>query len=342
MVGPTLTAPIRIGLVGFGYWGPNLARNLAEMDGIILGRISDPSRERRQLAAIRYPGVTASENAFDTITAGDIDAVVLATPVATHFALTLAALKAGKDVLVEKPLAATRAEAEALGELAEREGRVLMVDHTYAYAGPVVKMAELVGVGELGEVCYYDSTRINLGLFQNDVSVIWDLAVHDLSILQHVLRRRFETIQTTGTATWGSPFESVAHITLGLAGDIQAHLNVSWIAPVKIRQTIIVGDRKMLLYNDLENDEKIKIYDRGVVFEPDRRLALLREYRIGDMHAPKVDRHEPLARVCEHFLSCVRERTPPRTGAREAIEVIQALEAAEWSLRHDGKKAKLA
>lgn len=336
-----MTSSTRIGLVGFGYWGPNLARNLAEQDGAVLTRIADASPARRHLAASRYPAAVVSDNALDVLCGADVDAVVVATPVAAHFGLAQAALKAGKDVLVEKPLALTHGEAEALGELAEREGRVLMVDHTYAYAGPVVKMAELVDGGELGDVCYYDSTRINLGLFQNDVSVIWDLAVHDLSILQHVLKRRFETVQSTGASTWGSPFEAVAHITLGLSDNTQAHLNVSWIAPVKIRQTILVGDRKMLLYNDLENDEKIKIYDRGVVFEPDRRLALLREYRIGDMHAPKVDRVEPLARACQHFLSCVRERRSPRTGATEAIEVIRVLEAADWSLRNDGKKVVL-
>ena len=227
-----------------------------------------------------------------------------------------------------------------LVEVAQREARVLMVDHTYVYAGAVRKIAELIDRGDLGEIRYYDSLRINLCLFQTDVSVIWDLAIHDVALLQFLLRRRFLSLQATGGCHLGEGVESVAHLTLGLDGEAQAHVNVSWISPVKLRQTIIVGDRKMLLYDDLEPDEKIKIYDRGVVFDEDRP-ALLRDYRIGDMWAPRVDRREALAGVCTHFAECVRDRKTPLTGGAEGLESVRVLEAAQWSLRHTGQLVKL-
>jgi predicted dehydrogenase len=331
---------LRVGLVGFGYWGPNLARNLGEVAGVALAAVADSRPERRQAAGARHPGIQLFEDPADLIARADIDAVVIATPVATHYELGLAALKAGKDVLVEKPLAATGAEAEMLVEVAQREQRVLMVDHTYVYAGAVRKIAELIDSGELGEIRYYDSLRINLGLFQNDVSVLWDLAIHDIALLQFLVRRRFLSVQATGGCHLGEGLESVAHLTLGLEGGAQAHVNVSWISPVKIRQTIIVGDRKMLLYDDLEPDEKIKVYDRGVVFDQDRP-ALLRDYRIGDMWAPRVDRREALAGVCAHFADCVRTRAQPLTGGAQGRESVRVLEAAQWSLRHTGRLVTL-
>ena len=331
----------RVGLAGFGYWGPNLARNLNDLPGVTLAAVADSRPDSRAVALQRFPGIRALDQALEMTALPDLDAIVVATPVSTHFDIALAALKEGKDVLVEKPLAATRAEAETLAEVADREGRVLMVDHTYAYSGAVRKIAELIGAGELGAICYYDSIRINLGLFQNDVSVVWDLAVHDVSLLQFLLRRKFRTAQATGGRHFGTTRESVAHVTLGLDSGTQAHLNVSWIAPVKIRQTIIVGDRKMLLYDDLEPDEKIKVYDRGVVFEPNRPTNLLREYRIGDMWAPRVDRGEALAAVCRHFVDCIRTREAPITGASEGVEVVTVLEAVERSLRQGGREVAI-
>jgi predicted dehydrogenase len=331
---------LRVGLIGFGYWGPNLARNLGEIRGVTLVAVADHRPERREAVAARHHGVALVEDPADLIARPDVQAVVVATPVATHYELGLAALKAGKDVLIEKPLAATGAEAEMLAEVANREGRVLMVDHTYVYAGAVRKIAELIERGELGAIRYYDSLRINLGLFQNDVSVIWDLAIHDVALLQFLLRRRFVTVQATGGCPLGDGLESVAHVTLGLEGGAQAHVNVSWIAPVKLRQTIIVGDRKMLLYDDLEPDEKIKVYDRGVVFDEDRP-ALLRDYRIGDMWAPRVDRREALVGVCAHFVDCVERRQRPLTGGPEGLESVRVLEAAQWSLRHAGRLVTL-
>ena len=331
---------LRVGLIGFGYWGPNLARNLGEIRGVTLAAVADRSSARREAAGARHPGTFLFDDPVELIARPDIQAVVVATPVATHYELGLAALEAGKDVLIEKPLAATGAEAEMLVEVAQREARVLMVDHTYVYAGAVRKIAELIDRGELGEIRYYDSLRINLGLFQTDVSVIWDLAIHDVALLQFLLRRRFLSVQATGGYHLGEGVESVAHLTLGLDGDAQAHVNVSWISPVKLRQTIIVGDRKMLLYDDLEPDEKIKVYDRGVVFDEDRP-ALLRDYRIGDMWAPRVDRREALAGVCAHFVDCVRRRARPLTGGAEGVESVRVLEAAQWSLRHTGQLVKL-
>ena len=327
---------LRVGLIGFGYWGPNLARNLSEIRGLTLAAVADKRPDRREAVAERYSGAQLFEDPAELVSRPDIDAVVVATPVATHYELGLAALKAGKDVLIEKPLAATGPEAEMLVEVAQRERRVLMVDHTYVYAGAVRKIAELIDRGELGEIRYYDSLRINLGLFQNDVSVMWDLAIHDIALLQFLLRRRFVTVQATGGCHLSEGMESVAHMTLELEGGAQAHINVSWISPVKIRQTIIVGDRKMLLYDDLEPDEKIKLYDRGVAFDEDRP-ALLRDYRIGDMWSPRVDRREALAGVCAHFADCIRTRAEPLTGGAQGIESVRVLEAAEWSLRHTGQ-----
>jgi predicted dehydrogenase len=331
---------LKVGLIGFGYWGPNIARNLGEVRGVTLAAVADRRRERCEAVGARYPAVALFDDPAELFARPDIDAVIVATPVATHYELGLAALKAGKDVLIEKPLAATGAEAEMLVEVSQREGRVLMVDHTYVYAGVVRKIAELIDGGELGEVRYYDSLRINLGLFQTDVSVIWDLAIHDVALLQFLLRRRFLSVQATGGCHLGEGLESVAHLTLGLEGGAQAHVNVSWISPVKLRQTIIVGDRKMLLYDDLEPDEKIKVYDRGVVFDEDRP-ALLRDYRIGDMWAPRVDRREALAGVCNHFVDCVRRRAQPLTGGAEGLESVRVLEAAQWSLRHSGQLVQL-
>jgi predicted dehydrogenase len=265
----------------------------------------------------------------------------VATPVSTHFDLVVAALKGGKDVLVEKPLAMSVPEAARLVEVAQQESRVLMVDHTYVYSGAVRRMAELIDSGELGDVCYYDSIRINLGLFQTDVSVVWDLAVHDIALLQFLLRRKFLSVQATGGCHLGGRLENVAHLTVGVEGGAQAHVNVSWISPVKIRQTIVVGDRKMLIYDDLEPDEKIKVYDRGVVFDQDHRAALLPDYRIGDMWAPRVDRREALRNVCAHFLECVERRSDPVTGGEQALEIVRVLEGAERSLRADGRRIAL-
>lgn len=332
---------LRLGLVGFGYWGPNLTRNFSAIQDVALVAVADSRPERRAAAAASHRDVRAFADAAEMIASAELDAVVVATPVSTHFDLALAALKSGKDVLVEKPLASSTEEAKTLVEVANREGRILMVDHTYVYSGAVRKIAELVDGGHLGEIRYYDSIRINLGLFQNDVSVIWDLAAHDISILQFLLHREFSTVQATGGRHLGDGIENVAHLTLGLEGGGQAHINVSWIAPVKIRQTIIVGDRRMLLYDDLEPDEQIKVYDRGVVFDPERRPALLPEYRIGDMYAPRVDRREALANVCEHFVDCVRHRRCPLTGGPEGLATVRVLEAAEWSLRHVGQRVTL-
>lgn len=332
---------VRVGVVGFGYWGPNLARNLREAAGGHLAAIADSRPERRALAAKKHPGVPLYADAGELIASADVDAVAIATPVSTHFELGLSTLKSGKDLLVEKPLAGSAAEAARLVEMAERDGRVLMVDHTYVYTGATDKIAQLIDSGEIGDVCYYDSIRINLGLYQDDVSVVWDLAVHDISMLQFLLRRRFETVQATGGRHLGSARESVAHLTLGLAGGVQAHVNVSWISPVKIRQTILVGDRKMVLYDDLEPDEKVKVYDRGITFDAERRPSILPEYRIGDMYAPRIDRREPLARVCEHFIECVEQRRRPLSSGLEGLEIVRVLEAADRSLAEHGRQVRL-
>jgi predicted dehydrogenase len=333
-----------IGVIGYGYWGPNLARNPAEQPEARLEAVADAQEARLRLAARRYPGVAAHRDGLALIANRRVDAVAIATPVAAHYALAKAALDAGKHVLVEKPLAASAAEAEELVELAAKKRRVLMVDHTFVYNGAVKKIADLVGANALGEIYYYDSVRVNLGLFQSDVNVLWDLAVHDLSIMDYVLAAKPIAVSATGMGHLPGRPENVAFLTLYFDNPaLIGHVHVNWLAPVKIRRTLIGASERMVVYDDLEPSEKVEVYDRGVAPQgaAAEMHAALTSYRLGDMLAPRLETAEPLAVEAGHFVDCVVNGTRPITDGEAGTRVVRVLEAASRSLTERGRPVEI-
>src|SRR5712691_70955 len=258
---------LNVGLVGYGYWGPNLARNLAEADGVRLTMIADARPECRRAAERRHPGVKTCADATSLIGSSDVDALVIATPLATHKPLAAEAIDRGKHVLVEKPIAASRKDAETLAELAEKRGVCLMVDHTFVYTGAVRKIRSLIDAGDLGPLLYLDSVRVNLGLFQQDSNVIWDLAVHDLSVMDYLIDAKPVAVSADGTAVAGYAHENIAYITVHFDNGFLAHFHVNWLAPVKIRHMLIGGRQRMLVYDDMDPSEKVRVYDKGVDFD---------------------------------------------------------------------------
>ena len=328
---------IGVGIIGYGYWGPNLLRNFAERDDVTVRACADLSPERRAVAGQRHPGVRITADADAVLTDPAIDAVVIATPVSTHYALARTALEHGKHVLVEKPMTDRSADAEALLALAERQRRVLMVDHTFVYTGAVRRMRAIIDSGELGELHYLDAVRVNLGLFQTDVDVLWDLAPHDLSILAHLVPQPPRAISAAGAHHTGSGLVDVAYMTLHYANNFIAHLHVNWLSPVKVRRMLIGGSRRMLVYDDVEPSEKLRVYDRGIeVATRESMHRTLVDYRLGDMWAPKVDLREALAVECEHFIDCVRGAAVPVTGGEVGLRIVRWLEAASRSLAEGG------
>lgn len=335
---------ISFGIVGYGYWGPNLARNVAEATGARLAAIADKQPSALQKAGSRYPGVSLYSDWMELINDPDVEAVVVATPVSSHFEIAHAALLAGKHVLVEKPMTTTSAEARILIHEAARRGRILMVDHTFVYTPAVRKIRELIADGSLGDIYYYDSTRVNLGLFQSDVNVIWDLAVHDFSILEFLLQERPAAISASGVNHIAGRPENIAHLTLFYDSGTVAHLNVNWLAPVKVRQTLIGGSRKMIVYNDLEASEKIKVYDRGVdcAISGDKQKQLRVSYRMGDMWSPHLSVREALLTEIEHFVDCITQKRAPNTPGESGLRVLEMLEAAMQSLKQRGAPVELS
>jgi predicted dehydrogenase len=335
---------IGVGVIGYGYWGPNLVRNFADLDRCRVAAVCDLDRARLAHAARRYPGIATTTDARALITNPGVDAVVISTPVAAHYDLARAALEAGKHVLVEKPLAATGEQAERLIELAAARGRVLMVDHTFVYTGAVRKIRELATQGELGDIYYYDSVRINLGLFQHDVNVMWDLAVHDLSIMDYVLQRRPRAVSATGLAhVPGSP-ANIAYLTMFFDAPVIAHVHVNWLAPVKVRQTLIGGSRRMIVYDDLEASEKVKVYDRGISVNPspENLYQMKVGYRAGDMWAPQLAVTEALHTEATHFLDCIDRGLPPETSGEAGLRIVRLLEAATASMGNQGRPVEIA
>jgi predicted dehydrogenase len=341
---PGLDEPVGVGVIGAGYWGPNLVRNFSENERAAVRAISDLRAERLRLMGLRCPGARLTERGAEVIRAPDVDAVAITTPVSTHFELARAALEAGKHVLVAKPLAATSAEAEALIELAREADRTLMVDHTFVYTGAVRKIGELMAAGALGDLYYIDSVRVNLGLFQHDVNVIWDLAAHDFSIIQHLVGREPRSVSATGACHSDSGLADVAYVTLEFEDNLIAHCHINWLSPVKIRQTLIGGSEKMLVWDDLAADEKVKVYDRGITLSPGDEgfYNRLVDYRIGDVWTPQLDRREALAVEVDHFLDCVRGLAEPVSGGAVGRQVVRLLEAAGASLRERGRAIELA
>ncbi len=334
---------IRIGVIGYGYWGPNMVRNFSEAPGSQVVMVSDLRPQRLSLVQSRYPAISVTTNASELIKASNVDAVVIASPVISHFQLAMEALQAGKHVLVEKPLTSTSSQAQSLIDEAERQRRVLMVDHTYVYTGAVRKIYDLTATGELGNLYYYDSVRVNLGLFQHDVSVLWDLAVHDVAIMDYIVPFKPQAVSATGIShVPGSP-EDVAYLTLFFDNNLIAHIHVNWLAPVKIRRTLIGGSQKMIVYDDLEPSEKIKVYDKGINVpeQPDNVYQILIGYRIGDMWAPNLDTTEALNTEALHFLHCIEQDEKPITDGYAGLQVVKILEAATLSLKEKGQPIKL-
>ena len=330
---------MRVGVIGYGYWGPNLVRNLAQTDGVDVVWCADQRAECRNLARKRHPQLNVTPNADDLFKDETLEAVAVATPLATHYSLVKPALEHGKHVLVEKPMAASVREGEELMALAQKKGLVLMVDHTFIYTGAVRKIKEIIGVGELGNLYYFDSVRVNLGLFQHDSDVLWDLAPHDLSILTHLVKERPKCVSAVGSDHTGSGFVDMAYLTVHFPNHFIAHVHVNWLSPVKIRQVLISGDRRMLVYNDMEPSEKVRVYDSGVTVTTREGIyGTLVDYRTGDMWAPKLEFREALATECAHFVECVRLKKMPWTNAEAGLMVVRLLEAADQSLAADGKR----
>ena len=334
-------------MIGYGYWGPNLVRNFSEAAGSRVVAVSDLREERLDRVRERYPAVRTTGDYRELLADAAVDAVVVATPVATHYRLAMAAIEAGKHVLVEKPLALGSVEAAALIETARRRGVVLMVDHTFVYTGAVQKIKELVDGRRLGRLLYYDSVRVNLGLFQHDVDVLWDLAVHDLSIMDFVLGRPPRAAAAAGVAHVPGQPVNTAYLTCYFDDDLIAHFHVNWLAPVKIRRTLLGGDRQMIVYDDLEPSEKVKVYDKGITVGNgrgggnERAYELLVGYRAGDMYAPRLSLAEALQVEAAHFVDCVRTGREPVTGGEAGLRVVRILEAATQSLAERGRVVEL-
>ncbi len=334
---------ISIGVVGYGYWGPNLVRNFAELPGAKLAAVADLDQRQLKLVGQRYPGVATTTDLQDILRNPKIDAVAIATPVSTHFEIAMAALRAGKHVWLAKPMTETSLQARQLVDEAEKRKRVLLVDHTFVYTGSIRKIAEVVQSQQMGQLYYYDSIRVNLGLFQRDVNVISDLAAHDFSILDHLISEKPVAVSAAGSHHFRGTPENLAYITLFYDSGLIAHVNVSWLAPVKVRQILIGGSERMITYNDLEPSEKVKIYDKGISFTDDpRQIQEMRVgYRIGDMWAPKLDGTEALRVEGDHFVSCITGGTPPRTDGRSGQRVVELIEAATSSMRGKGETIHL-
>ena len=329
---------ITFGIIGYGYWGPNLARNFAEAPGGCVGFVTDVRAERLAQLTTRYPGVKVSTDYRDLLNDPAVDAVAVATPVSTHFDLAMAALRAGKHVLVEKPMTSTSDQSLMLIDEAEKRGLVLMVDHTFVYTNAVRKIRELTQGGDLGEIYYYDSVRINLGLFQHDVNVLWDLAVHDLSIMDYVLGQTPVSVSATGLSHVNGEPENIAYMTMFFDGKLIAHVHVNWLAPVKVRRTLLGGSRRMIVFDDLEASEKIKVYDRGISVNPspENVYQMLIGYRAGDMWAPQLPLAEALQVEARHFIECIEQRKRPTTDGHAGLRVVRLLEAATLSMAQRG------
>lgn len=339
----SLLPVVGMGVIGYGYWGPNLVRNFTKAEGIEVVGVSDVDHRKLYAARRLSPGITETTDYRDMLKDRRIDAVAIATPVGTHYEIALAALRAGKHVLLEKPMAQTSAQARHLIEEAERRRRVLMVDHTFIYTPAIRKIRDLIRERAIGDIYYYNSTRASLGLFQSDVNVLWDLAVHDISIIQFIFDETPVAVSATAVShVAGSP-ENLAHIALFFPDDCVAHIGVNWLSPIKIRQILIGGSSKMILFDDLEATEKIKVYDKGVVVNgPGQNAHQLRiGYRAGDMWAPHLPAKEALETEAEHFIACIRGTEAPMSGGISGLQVVEILEAACKSIAMQGAPISL-
>ncbi|HXY55777.1 MAG TPA: Gfo/Idh/MocA family oxidoreductase [Nitrospirota bacterium] len=332
---------INIGVIGYGYWGPNIVRNFTSIDGTRVLGICDSDPKAMDRARRSYPHVVTTRDCNDILASSEIDAIAVITPVSTHFDLARKALENGKHVFVEKPFTATVEQAEELISLAGRKKLTIMVDHTFIFTGAVRKIKQLINEKTLGDLYYYDSVRVNLGLFQHDVNVIWDLAPHDFSVMDHIIDEKPVALSACGKAHVNG-MEDTAYITVHFNNNMIAHFNVNWLSPVKVRTTLIGGEKKMLVWNDLEADEKIKIYDKGVEVknkEADYHLRV--NYRSGDMFAPRVEPSEALRIEAEYFAHCIMENKIPINDGQAGLRVVKMLNACNESLKHNGRMVAL-
>jgi predicted dehydrogenase len=329
---------VKFGVIGYGYWGPNVVRNLVGLEGSQVVAIADMSPAARTRAQKAYPGIRVTAEAEELLSSTEIDAIAVVTPVWTHYELVKAALENGKHVFVEKPFTSNAAQGEGLINLAQQKNLTIMVDHTFLFTGAVNKISQLLDEGTLGKLYYYDSTRVNLGLFQHDVNVLWDLAPHDLSIMDYLIKTSPEAVVATGQNHLNG-HEDVAFMTLYFPENVIAHINVNWLSPVKIRTTLIGGEKRMLVWNDLEADEKVKIYDKGVnMTSREGVYELLVHYRTGDMWAPQLEQVEALRQELTYFVDCVSNGKVPFNDGCAGLRVVKMLEAASVSL---GKRGSL-
>ncbi len=339
---------IKVGIIGYGYWGPNVARNFHSCADFQLVSASDLDASRLARAESHYPFLKAYKDPLELIRSRDVDVVAIVTPVFAHYALAREALKQGKHIFVEKPFTATSAQAKQLVELAAKKNLKIMVDHTFLFTGAVRKMKEIIAAGELGKIFFFDSVRVNLGLFQHDVNVIWDLAPHDFSIMNYLIEDKPAAVSAHGSTHYEGGHEDVAYVSIEFENtSFLAHFHVNWLSPVKIRKTLISGNKKMMVWDDLDADEKIKIYDRGVVLKNNTNShtnkihKLLVSYRSGDIHVPKLQSIEALKAEVDYFGECLEKNIEPMNNGEAGLHVVRLLEAAHKSLRNGGRKIKL-
>lgn len=328
---------MKVGIIGLGYWGPNLVRNFLAQKVVSKVVACDQRTERLDFIQTKSPSVFITNN-YEDLLHSDLDAIVIATPVDSHYALSKLALENGKNIWVEKPFTSSSQQAEELLELADKKNLKIFVDHTFIYTGAVRKMKQVVTSGELGKILHFDSVRINLGLFQKDINVIWDLAPHDLSIMNYVLSHLKPTaVSANGIANYNGK-ENIAHISLYFEENCFAHFHVNWTSPVKIRRMIVGGDKKMLVFDDMENFEKIKVYDAGVDIKSTASIhEALVQYRLGDMYSPKVIQTEALDLAAKEFLDSIKENREPLTNGKNGLDVVKILEVADMSLQNKGQ-----
>lgn len=335
-------ANINLGVIGYGYWGPNIVRNFFTAADCTVKAVADGRPERLAILAKIFPSINGVKTAEEVICDKAIDAVVIATPVFTHFALAKKALENGKHVLIEKPMTSTVAQAEELIALATQKGLTLMADHTFLYTGAVQKMKELIDSDIVGTPRYFDSSRINLGLFQPDVNVLWDLAPHDISILTYLITESPVSINATGISHTRNEIENIAYMTVNYNSDFIAHFNCSWTSPVKVRQTLIGGDKKMIVYNDLEPSEKVRVYDTSYNHKTDdEKTKIMVDYRTGDVYIPKISLSEALAGVANDFIQSIIQKKNPLANAHLGMQVVKILEASQESIKNNGKEVKI-
>ena len=333
---------MNIGIIGYGYWGPNIVRNFVATEGVRVVSICDKNPKALSKARKLYPNINYVKNYKDITTSKDIDAVGVITPVFTHYEIAKSALENGKHLFIEKPFTSKVAYAQELINLAEKKNLLIMVDHTFLFTSVVRKIKELIDKGVLGNLYYYDSTRVNLGLFQHDVNVIWDLAPHDFSIMDYLIKTKPVSLSANGIGHFGTGLEDVAYVTVYFSDNMIAHFNVNWLSPVKVRSTLIGGDKKMLIWNDILSDEKLKIYDKGVDIDTTEGIYnLLISYRSGDMFSPKIENIEALKLETDYFVDCVMNNQKPFNDGEAGLRVVKLLEACDRSIKNNGENIKL-